>query len=262
MKKELRTLNVAVRASKNDAFELNGTAVTYGSLSGDLGGFRERFLPGAFTRSLASGKSDVRFLFNHNQDFVLGRQANGTLTLFDTPEGLNFRCKLNPNSQQHRDLHSSVKRGDISECSFAFSPDAYGEDWDTAADEERGGQWFKRRTVRSAQLFDCSVVTTPAYGNGATKVVARSSSVRIILPAEKSLDQRFFEATGREVRYIRPTLRRRGETLEAQLARQAAEIRKEEIALRFGTGFMTADEKLYWARQFEARTGLELKTYF
>jgi HK97 family phage prohead protease len=257
MKRELRTLNAAVRAAKDDAFELNGTAVTYRALSGELGGFRERFLPGAFTRSLASDKSDVKMLFNHNSDFVLGRQANGTLQLFDTPQGLNFRCKLNPDSQAHRDLHSSIKRGDISECSFAFGVDPDGETWDTAADEKRGGEWYKRRTVKSAQLFDVSVVTTPAYGDGATKVVARSSNARVIVPREKSLEQRFFEATGREVRHFRPTPRRRGETLEAQLRRQATEIQQERFS-----GFMSADEKHYWARMFEQRTGLEIKTNF
>jgi uncharacterized protein len=263
MKREIRNLNASLRAAKGDKFELSGTAVTYRSMSQDLGGFRERFLPGAFTQSLASDKSDVKMLFNHSADHVLARQSNGTLQLFDTPTGLNFRCQLNPDSQAHRDLFSSIKRGDINAMSFAFSADADGEDWDSAADDERaGGQWYKRRTVRSAQLFDVSCVTDAAYQNGATVVMARSARSPRIVPTEKSLDQRFFEATGREVRYVRLTLRRRGETLEAQLARQAAEIRKEEIALRFGTGFMTADEKLYWARQFEARTGLELKTYF
>jgi uncharacterized protein len=261
MKREIRNLNASLRAAKGDKFELNGTALTYRALSQDLGGFRERFLPGAFARSLASG-GDVKCLFNHSQDFVLGRTANGTLQLFDTPQGLTFRCQLNPDSQAHRDLHSSIKRGDINSCSFAFSADADGDEFDEA--EERGAR-FKRRTVRSAQLYDVSCVTTPAYAGDATSVVARSRNPRIIMPATKSYEQRYFEKTGREYRQDHPLViptRRRTETLEQQAARLAEEIRKEEIALRFGTGTMTADEKVWWARQFEARTGLEVKTNF
>jgi HK97 family phage prohead protease len=179
--KEIRTYNVALRAAaKDDKLELHGTAVSYGVLSQDLGGFREQVAQGAFTRSLASG-SDVKCLFNHSQDRVLGRTANGTLTLFDTPQGLNFCCKLDPNQQAHRDLHSSIKRGDISECSFAFKPDADGEDWDDAKDER--GLRFNRRTIKRASLYDCSVVTTPAYNSpGATTVVARSTGVVIPTP--------------------------------------------------------------------------------
>jgi len=257
MKMEIRTLNAALRASKTeDAFELNGRAVTYHALSQDLGGFRERFLPGAFTRSLASDKTDVRCYFNHDPSKILGRQSNGTLQLFDSPEGLNFRCQLDPKQQAHRDLHSSIKRGDINSCSFAFSADPDGDDWDDQK-EERGG-WFKRRTVRSAQIFDVSCVTNAAY-EGATSVTARSSNSRIIVPREKSLEQRFFEATGREARHFiaRPSAQRHSETLEARLARQAKEIRGEQFS-----GFMSADEKEYWARQFAARTGLEIKTWF
>jgi uncharacterized protein len=223
MKQELRTLNVSIRAAaKDDAFELHGTAVSYNVLSQDLGGFVERIAPGCFTRSLASG-SDVKMLFNHSQNHVLGRTANGTLQLFDTPEGLNFCCKLDPNQQAHRDLHSSIKRGDISECSFAFRPDADGESWEDVS--ERGGKRYTRRTVKSAQLFDASVVTTPAYGNGATKVVARSG---VVIPThEKSLEEKFFETYGRWP-VTDQDLRMRLGRVGAQIRREAAELMGDE----------------------------------
>ncbi len=76
---------------------------------------------------------------------------------------------------------------------------------------------------------------------------------------QKSLEQIIFEKTGREaVRHAKRTT----ETLDAQFARLSREIQEESISLRFGDGTMTADEKVYWARQFAARTGLEIKTYF
>jgi HK97 family phage prohead protease len=190
MKQELRTLNVAIRAAaKDDLFELHGTALSYNVLSQDLGGFRERIAPGCFTRALADKATDVRMLFNHSQNHVLGRQSNGTLQLFDTPEGLNFCCKLDPNQQAHRDLHSSIKRGDI---------------------------------------YDCSVVTTPAYNApGATSVVARSGTVIPTRRNEKSLEQQFFDKHGRWP-ILDQDLRAKAARLGAQIRRDAAVIKGDE----------------------------------
>ncbi len=204
MKQELRTLSVAIRAAKDDAFELNGTAVSYGVLSQDLGGFRERIMPGCFTRALASNP-DVKMLFNHDANHILGRTANKTLLLFDTPQGLNFRCILDPNQQAHRDLHSSIKRGDINQMSFAFAADE--DDFDEATDER--GARFIRRSVRAARIYDCSAVVSPAYNApGATSVSARSTA-RVVAPTlrrpnpnEKSYEQRFLEKYG--VEYVGP----------------------------------------------------------
>ena len=155
------------------AFEVAGRAASYNQLSNDLGGFKEKLLPGVFSRSLASNEQDVKCLVNHDSNQVLGRRANKTLTLSDTPEGLNFTCKLNKDSQAHRDLYASVKRGDLSECSFAFIVD--GDDGQSFSD--KNGQVI--RTIKRAKLLDVSVVASPAYGNGATTVDARAAAPSI-----------------------------------------------------------------------------------
>jgi HK97 family phage prohead protease len=176
MKIETRTISASLRAADideddDDALELRGTAAAYNTLSGDLGGFREQIAPGAFARSLADG-DDVVCLFNHDANQVLGRTRSGTLKLQDSKGGLNFRCKLDPNQQAHRDLHASIKRGDISECSFAFGVNPNGDQFENVADER--GKTFLRRTLRDLKLFDVSAVTFPAYKDGATNVSARS----------------------------------------------------------------------------------------
>jgi HK97 family phage prohead protease len=153
------------------AFEVAGRAASYNTPSSDLGGFVEKLQPGCFSRSLASGE-DVKCLVNHDHNQVLGRQANKTLTLTDTPDGLNFVCKLNKDSQAHRDLYASVKRGDLSECSFAFIVD--GEDGQAFSAPDNNG--LLTRTIKRAKLLDVSVVASPAYGNGATSVDARSAA--------------------------------------------------------------------------------------
>lgn len=264
-KREFRSMATSLRTAPSERFVLEGTAASYNCLSKDLGGFRERIAPGCFTRALASG-DDVHCLFNHNADAVLGRTANGTLKLIETPRGLTFRCQLDPNQQSHRDLHSSIKRGDINACSFAFNVDGEdGEAFDTDRDEE--GRSFNRRTVKRARLFDVSAVTRPAY-DGATSVQARSCDYvigRNVTPQferalfkpckPKSLEQRYFEMTGKE--WVSMHL------LQLKAAVQALQIRREAMSLRdlrdaerFGTGIMSADEREEWKRRFDVAMGL------
>jgi len=165
---ETRTLaGVQVRAASDAAFTLEGIAASYNMPSNLIAEhglvFTEYIAPGAFTRSLRN-RADVKALLNHDKNFVLGRTKNNTLTLTDTPTGLAFRCQLNQKMQSHQDLYASVKRGDISECSFGFIVAKGGDKW---SDD------YKKRTLLDVDLFDVSVVTYPAYGGTATSVDAR-----------------------------------------------------------------------------------------
>ncbi|MGB6250499.1 MAG: HK97 family phage prohead protease [Terriglobales bacterium] len=194
---------------------LRGMACTYGTMSKDLGGFRERVMPGAFRSALAAGQ-DCRCLFNHDASRVLGRVSNGTLKLSDTPEGLAFRCQLDPNNSQHRDLYASVKRGDINACSWAFKLNGENGDdeWDTDTDEE--GRSYNRRTIRNvSNLFDVSVVTHPAYEG--TSVAARQQAL--------SFEERLFRSTGKYPTHGNVT----DAELRAKAILQARQIRNDSF---------------------------------
>src|SRR5215471_17539598 len=121
MKSEIRTFNATLRAvvakDEDDAaeFALEGIAATYDKLSDDLGGFRERISPGAFTRAIRDGH-DVRCLFNHDANHVLGRTSSGTLNIFDIPNGLGFKVTLDPSNHFHQNVHTMIKRGDVDQC--------------------------------------------------------------------------------------------------------------------------------------------------
>jgi uncharacterized protein len=78
----------------------------------------ERIAPGAFSDAIKSG--DVRALFNHDANFVLGRQPN-TLRLFEDERGLRYEIDA-PASSWAADLMISLERGDIKESSFGFIP--------------------------------------------------------------------------------------------------------------------------------------------
>lgn len=142
---------------KRDGGEVRlvGHAAVFNSLSEDLGGFREQIMAGAFTDAIE--QDDVRALFNHDPNFVLGRNRSKTLRMSEDARGLAIEIKL-PDTQTVRDLVvAPIERGDVSQMSFGFSVKPGGQDW--AKDDE--GRVI--RTLKKVRLFDVSPVTYPAY---------------------------------------------------------------------------------------------------
>ena len=159
--------------SQGAEMALVGCAASFNVLSQDLGGFREIINPGAFALSLAAPDSDVRCLVNHDANMLLGRQKNGTLKVWEDATGLQFRCVLDPNNSAHKNAYASIKRGDMDQCSFAFTVPNGGDDFDEDQDSATGKSFIKR-TLRNVNLLDVSSVTYPAYSApGATQVNAR-----------------------------------------------------------------------------------------
>lgn len=134
------------------AMTLTGYAAVYNSLSQDLGGFKERIIPGAFTRALRE-KPDVIAQFNHEGNQILGRTSSGTLSLRDDGKGLLYSVAL-ADTEYHRHIYKLVQRGDIYQSSFMFR--MVKEQWRT-----ENGQDV--RELLDVELFDVAPVTRPAY---------------------------------------------------------------------------------------------------
>ncbi len=159
---ERRTFPIELRVDQGEGetSHIRGMAAVYDSLSEDLGGFREQIQRGAFKKTLKDG-ADVRALFNHDPNFVLGRTRSKTLTLADELDGLAMEVEP-PDTQWARDLMVSMGRGDINQMSFAFQ--TVKDKWEP---QEDGSQI---RTLLEVKLFDVSVVTYPAYPQTSAKV--------------------------------------------------------------------------------------------
>lgn len=136
--------------------------------SEDLGWFREQISPGAFDEVL---EDDVRALFNHDSNYVLGRTKSGTLKLEQNQRGLKATV-VPPDAQWAKDLVASIKRGDISQASFAFS--VREDKWKFSTDP---GVPDERTILKIERLYDVSPVTYPAYEQ--TSVWVRSKAEEI-----------------------------------------------------------------------------------
>lgn len=165
---ERRVFRGQVRAKDGDQPGIDGVASVYNQ-DYDTGYFTETILPGAFDDVMGTDP-DVRSLFNHDPNNLLGRTKSGTLRLADASDGLHYSVDMDPKSTLHADVHRMVKRGDLDGSSFSF--EVGDDDWQTERDAN-GKVTRERRVIkRIAQLFDVGPVTFPAYTG--TSVGARS----------------------------------------------------------------------------------------
>lgn len=155
--------NLQTRSDSDDLY-LEGMFVVYGDVYQVWDGATESIAPGAFRNSI---HQDVRALYNHNDDIVLGRTSAGTLTLEDREDGLWGRIKVNKNDTDAMNAYARISRGDITGCSFGF-----GIKSETEERTENGVHW----TITEVDpLVEISVTPFPAYE--ATHVSARKKDL-------------------------------------------------------------------------------------
>lgn len=154
------------RAKEGDKPAIEGVGAVYNQ-NYDSGWFVENMKPGAFSRAL-SEKQDVRCLFNHDPNNVLGRTKSGTLRISDASDGLHYECDTDPDTRIATDVHAMIQRGDVDGCSISFT--VRKQVWREETDEKGNSTLY--RDIEDVDLFDVGPVTFPAYEQ--TSVSARS----------------------------------------------------------------------------------------
>ncbi|VTU29711.1 phage prohead protease, HK97 family [Variovorax sp. PBL-H6] len=147
---------------RSDGKTLTGYAAIFNS-EADLGGFVEVIRNGAFRKSLDGG-SNIRALYHHQGDALLGTTRGRTLQLREDAKGLAFSLAL-PDTTHGRDLAVLVDRGDVAGCSFGFRVRDGGDRW-----EQRGAQLV--RELLDVELAEITLTSDPAYAD--TTVALRS----------------------------------------------------------------------------------------
>lgn len=181
-KRETRSLPLAQANLRMDGDDDNKRILGYASVfyDGTEGteyalweDMKERIMPGAFDDAL-SNPDDVRGLFNHDPNQILGRTSAGTLALSVDAKGLFYEIEPGDTSFAH-DVIESIKRGDVDGSSFAFR----------VLDEELKKQDGKYvREITRVGLYDVGPVTYPAYEaatSGYRKEATVAAEVRAIV---------------------------------------------------------------------------------
>lgn len=138
--------------SEGDQVRIIGYGSVFNSISEDMGGWQEIVEPGAFGDVL---EDDIRSMFNHDFNLILGRTAAGTLEVKEDDIGLRYEVLPDPDIGYVRDLLASIRRGDVDQSSIGFRVKE--AQWDT----ERIIPL--RRILKFERLYDCGPVTIPAF---------------------------------------------------------------------------------------------------
>lgn len=147
-KRSIAYSNLEIRA-EGDGNTLVGYAAVFDSPSEPLP-WTEFVRRGAFAKTINDG-ADVRLLVDH-EGVPLARTKSGTLRIMEDDKGLRVEADLDEANPDAARVMSALRRGDVSQMSFAFEPvkDSWSSD-------------KKTRELKEVKLFDVSVVTYPAY---------------------------------------------------------------------------------------------------
>jgi len=140
----------------------------------------ERIMPGAFDRALR--EDDVRSLFNHDPNFVLGRNTAQTLRL--SIDAVGLRYEVDPPASR-ADVCDSVERGDVDGSSFMF--EILEVVW-------REVEKLYIREIHQVKLWEVGPVVFPAYEsstaglrNDYAQKIREERSARAKAPASSQL---------------------------------------------------------------------------
>lgn len=143
---------------------LEGYFAVFGETYQVFDGWTETIERGAFARYLASGE-DVKVLWNHDANIVLGSTGNGTASLREDEKGLYGSVEINENDQDAVNAYARIARGDVNGCSFGFDVARQEEWWDDDG-------VYHTKLTEIDPLYEVSACTFPAYK--ATSISARN----------------------------------------------------------------------------------------
>jgi len=201
---------IVAHRDNNEQRKIVGHAAVFNKPSLFMG-FREKIMPGAFAKTIL--EDDIRALFNHNPDYVLGRNKAGTLKLEEDEIGLRIEIDP-PETSFANDLMESIRRGDIDQMSFGFM--VRDEKW-----SEENGEIM--RTLLDVKLYDVSPVVFPAYPD--TDVAVRSILSDVGIDFERLV--RAIKNPAQESRYIEEVISVLRGILPVQANRKISLLRKK-----------------------------------
>lgn len=158
---------VEYRKTEDGVAKLVGHGSVFNSETIIAGRFRELVAPGAFTRAVKD--DDIRVLFNHDPNYVMGRVSAGTAIVEEDASGLRYEADINLDDPMAVSIAAKVQRRDVTGSSFSFAIESDDDEEWVKPDTRHG---LPLRIIKRAKVFDVGPVTFPAYE--AAEVSARS----------------------------------------------------------------------------------------
>ncbi len=173
MKHETQTRCYEVRAA-DKPLTLTGVAVVFNQPA-DLGSIKEVIAPDAL-RGL--DLNDIVLITNHDGGQIPLARSPKTLSLTVTEQGLEMSAEL-PDTEQARAVYEAVKRGDLSQMSFAF--DIGAADYDE--------QTQTRTITQISKIYEISIVNYAAYTQTNVQARAGKEEKTMFNPITASLEK-------------------------------------------------------------------------
>lgn len=171
-KRYLHMHDIKTRSADNDEKVIEGYFAVFNEVYQVWADVTESIAPGAFTDAL---DGDIRALYNHNTDQILGRTSAGTLTLKQDEKGLWGQIKVNERDTEAVNVYERIARGDISGCSFGFDI----ESEEVRVNDDGSVHWT---ITKVNPLYEVSPCVFPAYEQ--TSVESRGKEARLIRKRE------------------------------------------------------------------------------
>jgi len=128
--------------------KISGRAIVFNSQSVDFGDWVEVMMPGSVELM-----DDLYLDFDHQSQYILGRESNQTLETTVSDDGVDF-VATPPNTTWAKDLMESMRAKYVAGCSFCF--ECVSERW----------EWVEDRAVRfieKCRVYSLTVTGIPAY---------------------------------------------------------------------------------------------------
>ena len=152
---------------------LEGRAVPYNRWA-DIGWFRERFLPGSFTKSIREAARKLPLLLWHdNRTFPIGVSHEWR----DNDDGLDAVWDIDVDDPRAVEAARKAERGELTGLSIGFAPiekrgkNAKGELVDLNNEIVVDDMGLMSITRREARLLEVSLTPTPAYAGAQVSLV-------------------------------------------------------------------------------------------
>lgn len=142
------------------------------------GRFRERIAPGAFSKTIAERRGQIRCIYEHGRDGTFGNKPLGSIReLREDDDGAFYEVELFDNQLNRDHIIPPARAGQLG-ASFAF--EVMDDHWDDQPEDEG----LPIRTIRSVRLHEFGPCPFPAYADATAALRTAERNIDRLTPEQ------------------------------------------------------------------------------